>query len=207
MRVAKYTFPRNPNQLEFSADVETIAAEAFPLPEGQPQILGLTDNIVIARNLGKLLNNENVVLACLEDDERQLAGFSLAMPLGMFDPKRKLLEGLGVKTEIKTAYEYYTAIRQDLRGQGLVGDLKAILHHRLIEQKYKIMIGDLVMKGGYALKAKEAYGDSVITSEEHQGYVGTGPEMRLVIDLRNPTKLPGFTPGQDPDPYVENGYK
>ena len=200
MRVARFDYPINPNQNEFITDVEELANQTFPLPEGKPQILGVTDNVVIAANLGKLLRNKNIILACLEDEERRLAGFSLAMPLGMFDPQRTLLEGVNEKSNIKSAYVYYTALKENLRGKGIVGDLKAILHHRLIEQNYKLMIGDLVISNGYADNALEAYGPSVLFSKEHEGYEGTGPEKRIVVDLRNPTKLPGFAPGPDPNP-------
>ena len=192
-------FPRNPKEEHFFEDIVSVAEEAFPLPEGEPEILGVTDDVVIAENIGSLLQKEEVIVVCLEDEERALSGFSVAMPLDMFDPLRTMLKDVQHETVYdRIAYGYYAAIRQDLRGNRLVGALDAALHHRLIDQDYQYLVGDLVLEGGYAQKAKKAYGDSVIDSVLHAGYPGTGPQMRLFVDLSNPKNLPGFKPGNSP---------
>lgn len=157
-------------------DYEKLFARAFPDVDPAAPVLGATDDIEIAPNLAALLANPEVTVAELEKDG-QLAGFSLAMPIGTMDPARQA-------EATETAYIYYTALDPAEQGQGHVGPLMKIMEEKLRAQGYSYVEEDCMTANGYADSVQKNYADAIVESRDHIDFPEIGSQRFFRIDLR-----------------------
>jgi ribosomal protein S18 acetylase RimI-like enzyme len=164
------------NRAADTEKVEALVRQLFghvmdldaPLP-------GEKDSDVVATNLHEMVSDPTTIVAELIEDG-ELAGFSLAVPIGKMDAAR-------VNESNETAYIYFTGVRPELQGMGLVGKVMEDMHGKLQAHGYHFMERDCLIADGYADNVEKAYGDAIVQKNDHTKWPEIGPERNFRIDL------------------------
>lgn len=141
------------------------------------KILGATDDVIIAPDLGSALVDEAAsAVALVEHDS--VIGYSYAVDIAKFDPVRSVEQG-------KTAYLYLTVLDKNFRGKGKVGFLTDELFRNLLKKGYTHVERDCktISKDGnegYADNVQRHYSDLPgaieYISEDRVRFEDVGPE-------------------------------
>lgn len=158
-----------------SEDYVKLLMGAFPEEDPQESVLGITDEVEIAPTLYALLEDSSVIVSSIEENG-QLIGCSIAMPIDKMDPSREAEAS-------DTAYIYYTAVEPSRQGEGLVAKVNDSMINKLKKQGYSYVEQDNVIANGYANKIKKNYNSSIVDSYEHSSFPEVGPEVFVRIKL------------------------
>jgi len=152
------------------------------------KILGNNNKVVVFDDYIAGLISPNSIVALLIE-EKKVIGFSFAIPIGKFDPKREDESGT-------TAYIYLTSIAPEKRGQKLVGPLVDFLFQELKRRGYQYVERDCLIENGYADIIRNHYNkyDCIVKSYRHNKFPEIGPEEFFRINIAS--YLPNRFPNQ-----------
>ncbi len=166
----------NSDQHERNTQIEHLVVDVFG-DEPKDPILGITDTVVIAPNLQALLERPSTIIVTIPDENGKLAGFNMAIPIGDMNPER-------AEESSETAYIYYTIVRPDLQGKGLIKTLTDATFKVLVAKGYHYVEEDTARENGYADKIERALPhDAILEARDHSGFPETGPQRFFRIDL------------------------
>ena len=169
----------NPNNGNYPDEVVNqvldLARRTEVFADPSEPVLGQTDDVVMAENLEQLIRQPDTIITTLNEDE-QMVGFTLAVPIGVMDPTRAAESN-------DTAYIYYTAIEPERIGEGKVEPLMAATVERLRDDGYSFLERDSQISNGYADKIQKTYQDAIVSSRDHLDFPEFGPLRFFRIDL------------------------
>lgn len=146
-------------------------------PEFEGELLGGTDEVVAYPGLEEAFQSPETSVITLDDSNTgELAGFTLSMPIGKMYPERE-----GESNE--TSYIYFTVLKEEFRGQKLVGQLTDTLFIDLAKRGNKFVERDSMIEDGYADKVSRHYEGSIVESYDHTRFPEVGPERFFRIDI------------------------
>ena len=162
--------PRN-----FAAtDYVAVCTEVFGEDPLDP-ISGVEDDVIIAGSMRELFEDPESVIVPVEFDG-ELAGFTLALPIGRMDPSR-------TSESADTAYIYYTAIKPEFQGKKLVAPLIDRLLVELGKKGFSFVERDSMVDNGYADKVERAHKGNIVNSYDHEKYPEIGRQRFFRISL------------------------
>lgn len=149
----------------------------FHMPPEDP-ILGENDHVIAYSSLKEAFQDpQTTTVAAIEGDS--LIGYTFALPIDKMSPSRQ-------SESKETAYIYFTAIIEEMRGKGLIGPLLDTLFMELQRNGYYFVERDSKINNGYAdtvQKHYEKYPGSIIEMYDHNKFPEIGPERFFRIDI------------------------
>lgn len=158
-----------------------LVHHAMPEFNTDDPVYGETNNDIVADNFEQFLNDPAATVITIDDESGKHVAFTLAMPVGRFDPTRQ--------NDTETAYIYITCVEPALQHQGIAGKLMDKLHTTLLGKGFRYIERDVMLDTGtgFADKIAKSYGDAIIESWQHAKWAELGKQRFFRIDL---TKLP-----------------
>lgn len=147
---------------------------------------GGTDDVVAYPSLKEAFMSPDTSAVVLNDSSGDFAGFTLSVPIGKMYPERS-------QESEETSYIYFTVLKENFRGQKLVGRMTDFLFEDLAKRGYKFVERDSMLENGYADSISRHYDASIVESYDHERFPEVGPERFFRIDINKYLTSQGLT--------------